>query len=394
LILLPLLALPGGEAPAHAATWSSERVEIPTSRPVTTLGTRGRSAAVDPGGRLHVVVQSHIDDSAFEVQYLVREIDGSWSPIELVSGEGTGRNPSLAVGPDGGVHVLWEGTGASRTEVVHRYRAPGGGWSEPRMLSGVGILAQDPLVAVDSFNRAHTVWVEETGGRGSVVYARRDPDAAWTESRLLGEPGATPGTPTVAADGLGYVHVAWSDRHGPIRPGGTYNYEIFYVAIAPEDDPVVEPAQITNNGALSLEPFLAATPDGVVHLVWLDNRSSQGVTFDVFYKRYLPAVGWGKDKRFTYGDRSKGQPVIAFGANNTLNVAWEDFRHGNPEIYYRQVTYETGWDPEITRLTFDASPSVKPQIVSSPSGGLFLVWGEAQNSSTLRVFAKSGSALE
>ena len=125
-----------------------------------------------------------------------------------------------------------------------------------------------------------------------------------------------------------------------------------------------------------------AAPDGTLHLVWSDNRlSTIGIRsgyFDVYYKRYLPGVGWGHDKQFSWDGTDHARPILTLGAGSTVNICWEDYRFGNPEIYYRQITPETGWDPDPSRLTSDAGASQSPTLLSVPGGGILLLWADAR----------------
>ena len=131
-----------------------------------------------------------------------------------------------------------------------------------------------------------------------------------------------------------------------------------------------------------------------MHLVWLDDRVSGNLDyFEVYYKRYLPGIGWGKDKRFTYNRVEHGAPVVLAGPGNTVNVAWEDFRTGSPDIYFRQITDARGWDRDPTPITADVSSSQSPALALAPGGRLTLIWSDAQGPGTFQVFAKDGSAV-
>jgi hypothetical protein len=128
--------------------------------------------------------------------------------------------------------------------------------------------------------------------------------------------------------------------------------------------------------------------------VWLDSRAAaHNDVFEVFYKRFLPGVGWGKDKRFTYDVTNHARPVIVAGAGRSLNVVWEDFRFGSPDIFYRQITPETGWDRDATALTTDESASQSPTLLSEPNGRLLLIWSGAQEGGTFRIFVREGLAV-
>jgi len=193
------------------------------------------------------------------------------------------------------------------------------------------------------------------------------------------------------ADELGGIHIFWSDRVPSSLPD--LEWGLFYQRLDAASTAIPVPRDLVRGGATAARPFVEALEDGTVYLVWLDNRAASRVdAFEVFYKRYLPGVGWGKDKRFTYDVTNHARPVIVAGAGQTINVAWEDFRFGSPDIFYRQITPERGWDRELTQLTTDESASQSPTLVAEPDGRLLLIWSDAQEGGTFRICAKGGVA--
>jgi len=381
--------LTAGAAPGRAATWEPTQVQLPGPTEVFTLSPHGRSAAVGPDGAVHVTLQGVPEEGTSLVYTMHRAPTGGWSDPELVSTGTQARSSSLAVGPQNDLHVVWVQSEASQGEIRYRHRTATGAWGPVEVISLPMGLCTTPVIAADSFGRPHAVWVQSIEGRPRLLYSLRTD--GWSEPLQIGPNTTEPGEPTLVADGLGNIHVAWADRVGDPNGGGAYNYEIFYARLRPEPGAAFEVSRLTQDLAVSREPFLEATGDGTVHLVWLDNRADpSGGTFEVYYKRRLPGLSWGKDKRFTYDKVAHGRVVLAAGADNTVNVAWEDYRHGNPEIYYRQITWEYGWDPSPTRLTSDVSPSQRPSLVTLPDGGMVLLWTDAIDTRTVRVFAKDG----
>lgn len=390
LLILLLCSLVVSSSPA--AVWDSTIEPIPSTEPVFTLGDQGRPAVADSKSRVHTVFHHHLGDDVFEIGYNIRQEDGTWGMVEIISGTTNALAASIAVDAEDGIHVVWEDIETSQINIQYRYRSPEGVWQGIEKLTQGKRLSSSPDIAVDSFGRVHVAWIDAAVGAPKVFYTRRDSrESAWREREILSLDGNNPEPPTMATDGLGYVHIAWSDRVGDPDALGNYNHEIFYVELGPESDPDIQVLQLTEAFGVSREPFIEATQDGTVHLIWVDNRFFSA--FEIFYRRKLPGIGWGKDKRFTYNDEQHAKPVIVAGANQTLNVAWEDFTHGNPEIYYRQITQETGWDPSATRLTQDSSSSVRPFLVADPKGGLLLLWTDTEDNAVRKVFTRRGNAL-
>jgi hypothetical protein len=188
------------------------------------------------------------------------------------------------------------------------------------------------------------------------------------------------------------VHILWSDRV-PSDPSDPV-WSIFYVRLDVAAAAIPPPVVLVQGQGLALRPFLEAKDDGTLHLVWLDDRAaSRLASFEIFYKRFLPGIGWGRIKRFTYDITNHGRPVIVAGAGESLNLVWEDYRGGPPDILYRQITPEKGWEREATPLTTDITSSQDPTLVSLPNGNLLLIWSDSQETGTFRILAKEGSAV-
>jgi hypothetical protein len=196
----------------------------------------------------------------------------------------------------------------------------------------------------------------------------------------------------IDTDQLGGIHVLWSD-HVPSDPN-TPIWSIFYVRMDVSSATIPPPVVLVQGQGRALRPFLEAKDDGTLHLVWLDDRAvSQTSPFEVYYKRFLPGIGWGKIKRFTYDGTNHDRAIIVAGAGESLNLVWEDYRGNAPDIYYRQITPERGWERTATPLTTDLTSSQSPTLVSLPGGKLLLIWSDSQETGSYRILAKEGTAV-
>jgi hypothetical protein len=388
-LLLALAVIPWTSS--FAAEWPPEQVVVPGGPSNVSLGSTGQPAAVDASGRVHLAYHNNRAGD-FEVVYSVRSTVGEWASPQVISPPGSSaRNGSIVVDQSGEVYVFWEDVtaGESAGDIGYRVRNPDGSWEDAGLLHPAPRFSRKPVAAVDAFNRLHLVWVDGRFSEQQIVYSRADTDRAWSEPQIISIDSIVPDGPNIDTDGFGNVHVVWSDL-GEVNPG---TVDIVYLRINASAELEPEPVRLVSHLSTAKDPSLAATADGTLHLVWLDNRQENRSPFwEIYYKRFLPDIGWGKDKRFTYDTIKQENPIITEGARNTLNVAWEDYRTGNnPEIYYRQITWETGWDRDLTRLTVDNSASVFPSLVALADGGLLLFWADRQGTATSRIYTKIGS---
>jgi hypothetical protein len=231
--------------------------------------------------------------------------------------------------------------------------------------------------------------VDGRDGKQQILHtAKAVAGTEWDPVQVLSVDGVAPSEPTIDADGLGEVHVAWYDRGSASLP--RTSYDILYLRLVPGT--AVAPERLIAPGGVAISPFIEAMEDGTIHLVWMDDRIGASFNYsEIYYKRYLPGIGWGNDKRFSYDGSGHDHPIIVAGPGATLNLAWEDYRNESPDIYYRQITDAFGWDPSATRLTADVSSSLSPSLAALSDGTLVLIWSDAQGTGTFRIHAKEGN---
>ncbi len=391
MILFVILAV-AAAAPAgsRAADWESNIIEVPAFSSDAALGYGGHPAVADSRGRIHLVFQNNLDLDLFRVGYVMRDADGNWGEPEVISQAGrSARNASAALDRDGRLHVVWEDVTAGDGEIVHCVRETDGTWSEPAAIAPSPGLSSQGRVVVDAFNRVHVVWVDNRTGYRAILHTSAPPGGPWDPPQILTGEDDNPDQVVLAADGIGGVHAVWRLQEGNARTG--IYYQIMYVYLGADRPDPPQPTLIVTHPSISHQPNLTAAEDGTLHLVWMDNRNAIGAAyFEIFYKRYLPGIGWGHDKRFTYEDSEHARPVAVTGADGVVNIAWEDYRDGNSRVYYRQITPEFGWDPLPTPLSDGPGSGQTPTLVSFPDERIVVLWTDALATGDTRILAKEG----
>jgi hypothetical protein len=393
--LLICLAMAVAVAPmARGAEWDTGLQPLSPPLPSASLGVTSRNAIAGPDGTIHLVYQTSLGTDRFQLMYMSRSPGGSWSAPRPISADTVNaRNASVVIDHTGRIHVLCELTYGSIEDIAHILRETDGTWSSaPVLVAPSPGLSRSPVASVDSFDKLHVVWVDGRNSSQRIWHATWTSGGGWRPPEMLSQGGSTPQDPTIDADELGGIHIFWSDRAGAALPEQAW--DIFYERLDAAATTLSPVKDLVHGGAVSIRPYVEALDDGTVNLVWLDSRATAQINvFEIYYKRYLPGVGWGKDKRFTYDITNHARPVIVAGGGRSLNVVWEDFRFGSPDIFYRQITPETGWDRVATPLTTDESASQSPTLVSEPDGRLLLLWSGAQDGGTFRIFAREGTAV-
>ena len=216
-------------------------------------------------------------------------------------------------------------------------------------------------------------WDDDRAGSRKIYRQRFD-----TLGNRLGEnelmAGSTAGSNYVDArlgvDTLGRVFFAFRDQtHGGI-----------YAARYAADGSVEWTLHLVNDTSLNsfAGPFdMTVFPDGQMIVVW-ENYSALGPTIDM--KLYSPAgttlvgpVTVNSDG----GSANRWVPSVAAAPGSGFLVVWEDYRHGQADIYARQFTgagNPVGSDFTIVPPPHSTSAQYSPEVTYSPKDRYVIGW--------------------
>lgn len=124
-------------------------------------------------------------------------------------------------------------------------------------------------------------------------------------------------------------------------------------------------------------PSIAATRDGVVNVAWLDNRVAGKQ--EIFWKQFIPGSGWTPDQQIVFTTGAASTPSLTASYSGHLHLTWRDSRDGNNEIYYKEYVPGVGWDPVDTRITVNSFSQLEPQADADPIDNVYLVWTDTRN---------------
>ncbi len=264
----------------------------------SSLGVLGDSPAlaVDANGTVHLAwvdFDSITVPNNFEIRYMKKPSNGSWTPPQNVSDtSGTSSAPDIAVAADGTVSIVWTDNTPGSPTIFYSDLSSGG--------SIPGASGTAPQIAVDANGTPHVVW-QDTSVPSSVLYARRTA-AGWSlPEDLTGAHTQDATTPQIAVVG-DVVHVVWLEN-GQVR------------AVYGRSQSWSAPQTISGSDTNVQEVALAADGKGNLHVVWVDGTRLR-------YARRPAGGGWEQPITLLNTANALGFPALSGDANYTAHLAW------------------------------------------------------------------------
>jgi hypothetical protein len=251
---------PGGawSQPVEIATASGNEVVFDV-----VIDARGNATAV-----WHSLNDGEEEEPGKFVRAASRPLGGAWSePVEL-SGS-TGRNPQIAVNPNGDVTAVWTGSDPDTDNSIVRSksRPAGEAWdTEATDLSSDAGNATDPQVAVDPGGDATAAWSYSENGDIAVQAAHRaagewsGPIELWDDAADLAFPSVA-----LATDPQGDTTAIWSS----FGPGGQVMRSSTSAAGGAWSRPVeLSAPDGSDNQSAAINPRIVADPQGSLTATW------------------------------------------------------------------------------------------------------------------------------
>lgn len=326
-------------------------------------------AAFDSNGVLHLAYwvggdETNVANPSF-VYYRNWTTSGGWSDAIVVDQSFNeseerlgGRQPSLAVGPDGAVWVAWHdyrhvNPASSSIDNLEIYidRIPPGGDSfdgnirlTETSAAHSGDNGYSPQIAIGTDGRVHVVWHDFHAAPeiSDIHYRVSDVNGVFPASEVIGDhrvtnfndrsPGAAAYTlPALAIAGDGAVHAAWGSGTGGAAP-------MLHGRLDGVTFPISGTEITPSGGSFFDPPRLVPSPAGGIWLVYTDRQSNN---LGVVTLRYLPGGGseFGAPVLISgTGGMTTNQPSARVGEGGVVHLVYR--RSGvQTHLYYRT------WDP-------------------------------------------------
>ncbi len=327
------------------------------------MPSNSQRAIVADGLNVHVVWYD-----AFIGNYLIyytRSTDGgnTWRPdTNLILTNYEATKPCIAV-TGNYLHVAWVDRRIGNDEIYYKYSTNGGvSWGPDTRMTDNVYTSQQP--SIDAQGQTVILMRSDNISGSYEIYYRRSTDAGITwgaDTRLTNSAGSKL-NPAVKIEGSN-VYVVWDDGRNGANTEIYFNRSTDNGITWQSDTRLTNFAQPSSNASFSVS-------GSQLHIAWQDYRDGNA---EVYYKNSTDGgTTWSPDMRITNNGSNSWNPSI-FAEGPHVHIAWEDNRDGNYEVYYN-VSSNNGvtWGAD-TRLTNAADNSNRPNLTVSGSK-VHVVW--------------------
>jgi len=316
----------------------------------------------------------------------------------------SGRAIGLAVGGNGNIYIVWpESLTNVGCEIMFLKSTDGGEtWINsdvdyPISFQG-GLRPFAPKIAVDNNYNIHVIWQQSGGATSEIYYGfSSDNGDTWTSldaDRIISFPdGNSAQSPEIAIDNSDNIYVVWQEKaysdsnltvHFGRKPAAESQFSSETADI---------PISLQHAGS-DLDPSIAITPNGSIHVVWEARNSGEG---GIYYSRSIDGgATWSglSEERFVdfnaFDDSSCTDPAIVTTSQGNLAVCYTNWSADTDDDFIRprvSISTDNGdtWSGNISAEVIsrwdssDDRPGYTPNICVSAGDTLHVIWREDCN---------------
>ena len=294
----------------------------------------------------------------------------NWSgPNRLTWDTGNSMAPSIATNSSNHVLLVWDNDKSEESQIYFKKSTNNGtNWSSLEQLTWTSGASWYPSIAVGANNHIHVVWQDDYTGNLELYYkCSTDNGATWSINPRITWNAGSSEHPVIATDSNNNLHLLWEED-------GSGNYEIYYKNTSDNGTTWSTVTQLTwSSPGASWNPVVAVDSNDVIHIIYVKNSSGQNT--DIFHKKSTDGgINWSSPTQLTWTDASTLDPAICISPNNHIHVVWDDNNiNADWEIYYKTST-DGGSSWSLTRLTSMNGLSWYPSIAANSTNKVFVSW--------------------
>lgn len=230
---------------------------------------------------------------------------------------------------------------------------------------------RQPVLAVGPDGTIHIAWADRRFGNSDIFYARStDGGAAWSPNARVNDDAtvADQDSPVLAVDEQGHVHIAWEDNRNS-------DYDIYY-AHSVDGGMTFSVNQRVNDDVGQedqFDPTIAVGLDGTLHLAWQDGRNT--IDYDIYYAHstnggttFFPNVRVNDETLVHQED-----PAIGVDSTGRVHVAWGD----GHRIYYANSSDDGASFSASLLIGYGGKGvNITPALATAGSNQVHVVWAQ------------------
>ena len=222
-------------------------------------------------------------------------------------------------------------------------------WSAPFAIATGLPDAARPALAYTPDGQAHAMWESRARSMPCAIRAPPGQGAIRVAAGL---------SPSLALDSKGVLHAVFANQF-------LGNYDIFHVTL--RDNRWSLPINVSRTYGVSVNPVLAAGPDGSLHAAWMDNAPG----YWTIYVGSWHGGFWSSNAI----PHARGQsPSIAVSPQGVIFVAWQDrLPSQNTQTACSRSTAASGSQapgrsPSMCQMRLPQTPSARVTVTPMASG--------------------------
>jgi len=383
---------------AEGGTFGAE-TNLSVTATDSETGLNHRPLLYDSTGALHVV-WAEKDAPNQNYRIYSRTLNGAmWSAAQLAvdylaqdpGTNGGAKYPSLALEPNGTLHLLWHDyriAGINNIEIYTKTKAPGLSWN-PSHSSDIRLTTTNhpettgdngyvPTTVALLDGTIHVLWYDFRfdGSHADIFCKSRPAGGNWNlaagdsaDVRVASDADHSE-LAAVAADALGHLHAAW-------RSAGT-GAHVRYARRDAFTGAWSATVDVDLAGSAAGAPAIAVDGAGAAHVVWPDSRDGGRALFT----RTRSAGGaWSAIARITRPGDAADEPSMT-SEDGTIHLVWHDARISlfNREVFHREKSNASPWDTtgaSDVRISNASGNSTRPSVAAT-DGRVAVLWKDAR----------------
>jgi hypothetical protein len=263
---------------------------------------------------------------------------------QFQAGIGIQREPHLVADKDNNLLlVMAAGTGAvpggPGSQILFTRSADGGATWDNRPLTrnisnsrinGIGALFPRIAVTKTGKTRAYVVYDDDTDGPRQAYCVRSKKSANFKRPIMLSSGSDGGFAPVVDVDSVGTVNIAWAESSNGPR-------QVLLIRSADQGTTFSQPVNVSRSSREGFDPAIAIGADDAINLAWEDTGSGTG---DIFFSRSADGgASFASPRKLSAGLGEASDPEIAIDGQGRISVAWiEEQPTGGTRILISRTT--------------------------------------------------------